>query len=163
MDIPVCRICCTRSENRSRRKVIWIRRGHRAQEQAVACYQAAMQVAPNQTDVANQLGYTLITLDRIDEAYATLSTSLTQKQTAAAWNNMAEIYRRRGAISSADYAVQQANALSTNQPQYGPENPLVTEVDPLTFARISPMPLQTPSSTPNQSNANSSPDPPRRL
>jgi tetratricopeptide (TPR) repeat protein len=124
--------------------------------QAVACYQAAMQVAPNQTDVANQLGYTLITLDRIDEAYATLSTSLTQKQTAVAWNNMAEIYRRRGANSSADYAVQQANALSSNQPQYGPENPLVTEVDPITFARISPMPLQTPSSTPNQSNATSS-------
>ncbi|MEQ1824392.1 MAG: hypothetical protein ABL921_00520 [Pirellula sp.] len=118
--------------------------------QAVTCYQSAMQVSPNQIEVGNQLGYALITLDRIDEAYQALSTSLNNKPTAGAWNNMAEIYRRRGAPAYAEYAVQQANAIASSQPQFSYDNPHVTEVDPATFAKYSPMPLQTSSSTNNQ-------------
>jgi tetratricopeptide (TPR) repeat protein len=129
-------------------------RSYMLRSQSVSCYQAAIQVAPNQSDIANQLGYTLINLDRIDEAYQALTVSLQQKPSPGAWNNMAEIYRRRGAQESAQYAVQQANALATNEPKFSYENPQVTEVDPATFAKYSPMPIQTPS-IPNSTPANS--------
>jgi len=115
--------------------------------QSVACYQAAMQVSPSQSDVASQLGYTLIRLDRIDEAYQALISSIKQKPTANAWNNLAEIYRRRGAASDAQYATQQAKAIANSQRNFSYENPEITEVDSATFAKYSPMQMQTSSST----------------
>jgi tetratricopeptide (TPR) repeat protein len=108
--------------------------------QSVVCYQAATQVAPGQSDAANQLGYALIHLDRIDEAYQALTASLQYKPTANAWNNLAELFRRRGAMSEAEYAVQQASALSDAQSQYSYDSPQITEVDPAVFAKYSPMP-----------------------
>ncbi len=108
--------------------------------QAVVCYQAAMQIAPTQSDVANQLGFALIHLDRMDDAYNALTASLQQKPTANAWNNLAEIFRQRGATADAEYAVQQAAALNNGSPIYSSEHPEITEVDPAVFAKYSPMP-----------------------
>ena len=112
--------------------------------QSIACYQAATQIAPSQHEAANQLGYALLHLDRIDEAYRSLTASLQLKPTANAWNNLAEVYRRRGASAESAYAIQQANALLSEQPIYTQDNPEVTELDTATFAKFSPMPMQSP-------------------
>lgn len=114
--------------------------------QSVACYQAAAQVSPSQS-VANQLGYSLIHLDRIDDAYQALISSIHQKPTANAWNNLAEIYRRRGATSDAQHATEQAKAIANSQPNFSYEHPEITELDSATFARYSPMQMQTSSVT----------------
>jgi tetratricopeptide (TPR) repeat protein len=115
--------------------------------QSVACYQAATQVSPSRSDVASQLGYALIQLDRIDDAYQALISSIKQKPTANAWNNLAEIYRRRGAASDAQYATQQARAIANSQQKFSYENPEITEVDSATFAKYSPMQMQTSAAT----------------
>jgi tetratricopeptide (TPR) repeat protein len=115
--------------------------------QSVACYQAATQVSPSQSDAANQLGYVLIRLDRIDDAYQALISSIKQKPTANAWNNLAEIYRRRGAASDAQYASQQAKAIANSQQNFSYDNPEITEVDSATFAKYSPMQMQTSAAT----------------
>jgi tetratricopeptide (TPR) repeat protein len=115
--------------------------------QSAACYQAATQVSPSQSDAASQLGYTLIHLDRIDDAYQALISSIQQKPTANAWNNLAEIYRRRGAASDAQYATQQAKAIANSQQNFSYENPEITELDSATFAKYSPMQMQTSSAT----------------
>lgn len=108
--------------------------------QAVVCYQSATQIAPNQSDAANQLGYALIHLDRMDDAYAALTASIQNKPNANAWNNLAEVFRRQGKPAEAEYAVQQANALESATPQYTAQNPEITEVDPAVFAKYSPVP-----------------------
>ena len=130
--------------------------------QAIVCYQAATQVTPSQSEAANQLGFALIHLDRIDEAYQALSASIEHKPNPNAWNNLAEIFRRRGATSDAEYAVQQATALASGQPQYTPENPQITELDPAVFAKYSPMPTMASAApaaygTIPQANAQASP------
>ena len=108
--------------------------------QAVVCYQAATQIAPAQSDAANQLGYALIHLDRMDDAYAALTASIQNKPNANAWNNLAEVFRRLGKSAEAEYAVQQASALENASPQYTAQNPEITEVDPAVFAKYSPAP-----------------------
>jgi tetratricopeptide (TPR) repeat protein len=108
--------------------------------QAVVCYQAATQIAPAQSDAANQLGYALIHLDRMDDAYAALTASIQNKPNANAWNNLAEVFRRLGKSAEAEYAVQQASALESTSPQYTAQNPEITEVDPAVFAKYSPVP-----------------------
>lgn len=119
-------------------------RSFRLRSQSVACYQAAIQVSPTQSEAASQLGYVLIHLDRMDEAQIALGVSLQHRPTASAWNNMAELHRRRGDHAEAEYAIQQASAISQTQPEYSAEKPEVTEVDPATFAKYSPMSPTTP-------------------
>ena len=114
--------------------------------QAVILYQAATQTKPTQSEAANQLGFVLIHLDRIDDAYTALAASIQIKPNANAWNNLAEVFRQRGAPANAEYASQQAAALVAGNPQYSPENPEVTEVDPALFAKYSPMPVMASSS-----------------
>lgn len=131
-----------------------VTRSFMLRSQSVACYQAALQITPTQNDISNQLGFALIHLDRIDEAYQALHASLTQRPTSSAWNNLAEIYRRRGAANSADYAVQQAAAIAAQETHFTADNPQISEVDASTFAKYSPMPIQTPG-------ANASPSAPQ--
>ncbi len=120
-------------------------RSNMFRNQAVVCYQAAMQIAPSQSEVANQLGFALIHLDRMEDAYTALAASIQHKPNANAWNNMAEVFRRRGSLADAEYAVQQATALSSAVPKYTPDNPEITEVDPAVFAKYSPRPtMATP-------------------
>jgi tetratricopeptide (TPR) repeat protein len=118
-------------------------RSYMFRSQAVVCYQAAMQIAPTQSEVANQLGFSLIHLDRMEDAYTALATSIQLKPSANAWNNLAEVFRRRGSSADAEYAVQQATALSASVPKYTPDNPEITEVDPAVFAKYSPRPTMT--------------------
>ena len=127
-------------------------RANTFKNQAVVCYQAAMQIAPSQSEVANQLGLALIHLDRMDDAYNALTISLQLKPTANAWNNLAEIFRQRGATTDAEYAVQQAATLSNGSPKYSSEHPEVTEVDPAVFAKYSPMPTMASSNQNSNSN-----------
>ena len=111
----------------------------RLRSQAVICYQAAIQITPTQSEASNQLGYTLIHLDRIEEAYDALKASIESQPNPQAWSNLAEVYRRRGATDSANFAVQQASSLAQlSAPAYTAENPEVTQVDPAIFARYSP-------------------------
>ena len=109
--------------------------------QAVILYQAATQTKPTQSEAANQLGFVLIHLDRIDDAYAALAASIQSKPNANAWKNLAEVFRQRGAVADAEFALQQAAVLVAGDPQYSSENPEITEVDPALFAKYSPMPL----------------------
>ncbi|MCU0720982.1 MAG: hypothetical protein MUC83_14825 [Pirellula sp.] len=110
-------------------------RAQQLRSQAVICYQTALQLRPNQHHASNQLGYALIHLDRIEEAYDALRTSIEAKPNAPAWTNLAEIYRRRGATTEANYAVQQAMSLGGGQPS---EKLDITQVDPAVFAKYSP-------------------------
>jgi len=115
-------------------------RANMFRNQAVVFYQAATQVAPNQSEAASQLGYALIHLDRMEDAYHALAASIQTKPNANAWHNLAEVFRRTGKVAEAEYAVQQATALSSQGPQHSPENPEITEVDPAVFAKYSPVP-----------------------
>ncbi len=108
--------------------------------QAVVFYQAATQVKPSHSEAASQLGFALIHLDRLEDAYAALSNSIHHKPSANAWNNLAEVFRRRGATTEAEYAVEQATTFSQSVPLFSPENPEIIDVDPATFAKYSPMP-----------------------
>jgi tetratricopeptide (TPR) repeat protein len=111
----------------------------RLRSQAVICYQSAIRITPTQSEANNQLGYALIHLDRIEEAYDALRSSLESQPNPQAWSNLAEVYRRRGATDSANFAVQQASNLAQlAAPSYTAENPQVTQVDPAIFARYSP-------------------------
>jgi tetratricopeptide (TPR) repeat protein len=111
----------------------------RLRSQSVACYQAAIQISPSQSEAASQLGYVLINLDRMDEAQRALMVSLQHRPTASAWNNMAELHRRLGAHADAQYAIQQASAIAQIRPSYTAEKPEITEVDAATFAKYSPV------------------------
>jgi tetratricopeptide (TPR) repeat protein len=111
----------------------------RLRSQSVACYQAAIQISPSQSEAASQLGYVLINLDRMDEAQRALMVSLQHRPTASAWNNMAELHRRLGAHADAEYAIQQATAIAQIRPNYSAEKPEITEVDAATFAKYSPI------------------------
>ena len=111
----------------------------RLRSQSVACYQAAIQISPSQSEAASQLGYVLINLDRMDEAQRALMVSLQHRPTASAWNNMAELHRRLGAHVDAEYAIQQATAIAQIRPNYTAEEPEITEVDAATFAKYSPI------------------------
>lgn len=110
-------------------------RAQQLRSQAVICYQTAIQLRPNQHHASNQLGYALIHLDRIEEAYDALRASIEVEPNAPAWTNLAEIYRRRGATTEANYAVQQAMALGGGEPK---EQLDITQVDPAVFAKFSP-------------------------
>lgn len=110
-------------------------RAQQLRSQAVICYQTSIQLRPNQHHASNQLGYALIHLDRIEEAYDALRTSIETQPNAPAWTNLAEIYRRRGATTEANYAVQQAMALGAERPETQVD---VTQVDPAIFAQYSP-------------------------
>ncbi|MDZ4852580.1 MAG: hypothetical protein SGI77_25100 [Pirellulaceae bacterium] len=104
--------------------------------QAAACYAAALDIAPGHADGANQLGYTLLRLDRLDEAQTVLSQSLQYNPSANAWKNLAEVYRRREQPDMVAFALQQVAILEGHNTVDG--LPEVIQIDPQTFARISP-------------------------
>jgi tetratricopeptide (TPR) repeat protein len=110
--------------------------------QAVTCYNAALDVVPNHVDGANQLGYTLMKLDRVDEAQAILSQATQMQPSADTWKNLAELYRRRGQMDQAAIAVQQATSLG--MPSEASKVPEVYQVDPQTFIGMSPNQFMNP-------------------
>jgi len=116
-------------------------RGLILRNQATVCFQAASNIAPDRSQISNQLGFNLLQLDRIDEAYIALKSSLEAQPTANAWRNLAEVYRRRGATESLNYALTQAESLTTTETLAGPRTPEVIEVSAEEFARYSPPPV----------------------
>ncbi len=114
--------------------------------QSVACYQAAMGVFPKHFQAASKLGNVLTQLDRVDEAYDALRISIEIQPQPDALNNLAELYRRRGAVDAANWAVQQATAILEQSPNYTRDNPEITNVPPETFSQISPMMALVPQS-----------------
>lgn len=129
----------------------------RLRAQAVICYQAAVKIKPSQSDASNQLGYALIHLDRLQEAYEALHVSIQSNPSSKAWSNLAEVFRRYGESDKAEYAVRQALTLQpTTSQSFSEENPEITPLDPSTFAKYSPIqnlgaPVATASSAPSGS------------
>ncbi|MBU6173262.1 MAG: hypothetical protein KGQ60_05625 [Planctomycetes bacterium] len=127
----------------------------RLRAQAVICYQAAVKIKPNQSDASNQLGYALIHLDRLEEAYEALQISIQSNPSSKAWSNLAEVFRRYGESDKAEYAVREARMLQpTTSQSFSEENPEVTPLDPSTFAKYSPIqnlgaPVATASAAPS--------------
>lgn len=113
-------------------------------EQAIACYQAALAVDRNHADAANQLGYSLLRVDRPQEAEAALTASLAITPTAQAWKNLAEVYRRTGDVNRNQFAVEQAMVLDNQSVRMmnGQPMPPVLEMSAEQFAQISPNTLQ---------------------
>ncbi len=137
----------------------------RLRSQAVICYQAALQIQQGHPEASTQLGYTLMRLDRPEEAQQILNVAVHNTPNATNWANLAEVYRRRGAMQQADYAIAQANQLGAGQnPAYSHEHPQVTQIAPSEFARYSPaqnlgapvattsQEVPTPPSTPRTAN-----------
>lgn len=79
--------------------------------QAAACFDAAHQIAPSYGYIANELGFTLVHLDRLEQAHAVLQSVLADQPSSHAWRNLAEVHRRRGAIEESKLATAQADAL----------------------------------------------------
>lgn len=107
--------------------------------QAVVCYQAAIQLKSNHSEASNQLGHTLLLLDRVDEALATLNNAVQINPSAASWSNLAEAYKRSGAHQQAAIAATKANEWQrASKPAFSRSNPEVVEISPEEFARYSP-------------------------
>lgn len=120
--------------------------------QAVICYQAAIQLKSNHAEASNQLGHTLLLLDRVDEALAVLNNAVQINPSSASWSNLAEAYKRSGAHQQAVIAATKANEWQrASRPAYSRSNPEVVEISPEEFARYSPAQnsyiASTPSST----------------
>lgn len=112
--------------------------------QAAACYQASLMTAPNQLDSANQLGYVLIQLDRNAEAESYLAYSLNLRPTPTAFQNLAELYARKGDGVGRDWAMKQLASIAPRTLQPQRMRPVVQEVDEATFARLSPYEAEIP-------------------
>lgn len=111
----------------------------RLRSQAVICYQAALQIRQGHPSASSQLGYSLLKLDRLDEAYHVLSQAVQSSPSSSNWTNLAEVYRRRGSNQHAQYALAQASAFLAPAPEgYSEDNPEVTQVDAAEFAKYSP-------------------------
>ncbi len=119
--------------------------------QAVVCYQAAMEVNPRNADNANQLGFALLQLDRVDEAHVALNHSIRVNPKAETWNNLAEVYRRRGEADQVAFAQRNVQTLKQNVAPEMVGVPEVIEVDPKTFASVSPYPTGMQPTVPVQS------------
>jgi len=110
---------------------------HSLRWRAVTLYRGARHIAPANAVAANQLGYVLLQMDRPLDAREAVVTSLHATPSLAAYENLVEASRRLGDTSTAHWAASQAMALRAAQPQHSPI-PAVVEVDPRTFAAISP-------------------------
>jgi tetratricopeptide (TPR) repeat protein len=109
-------------------------------QHATVCYQSAHKVDPRRHDIANQLGFNLLELDRVDEAVAALNAAIVSQPSANAYRNLAEAYRRQGRVEQMNQAQAMASSLASQETHYSPERPEITEISPEEFARISPPP-----------------------
>jgi len=79
--------------------------------QAIACYQAALRIAPSRPYISNQLGFNHLFNNSLDQAFNALQRSLDAGPSVYAWRNLAELYRRRGDHREALLADEQAQYL----------------------------------------------------
>jgi tetratricopeptide (TPR) repeat protein len=138
---------------------------HNLRWKAVTLYRGARHIAPSNAVAANQLGYVLLQMDRPLDAREAVVTSLNATPSLAAYENLVEASRRLGDTSTANWATAQAMVIRAAQPQHSPI-PAVVEVDPRTFAAVSPYtigPNPNPHASATQpyraANASTSPNP----
>ena len=83
--------------------------------QSVECYKVALRVAPSRGYIANQLGYSYLHTGSLEDASKALKQALDAGPTPYSWRNLAELYRRRGAMREARLADEQAEFLLTER------------------------------------------------
>lgn len=83
--------------------------------QSVECYKVALRVAPSRGYIANQLGYSYLHTGSLEDASRALKQALDAGPTPYSWRNVAELYRRRGAMGEARLADEQAEFLLTER------------------------------------------------
>lgn len=107
-------------------------------QHATVSFQTAYGIDPRRAHIANQLGFNLLQLDKVDDAMVALSAAIAIQPSTNAYRNLAEGYRRTGQHAEMQLALQQAAALAARETRYSPEHPEITEISPEDFARISP-------------------------
>jgi tetratricopeptide (TPR) repeat protein len=111
-----------------------------AEPKAMACYQAALLVCPQNYMAANDLGVLLARCGNYPDARAVLEHSLSIQQPSTGWHNLAVVYQRFGEFELARRTGWQAEmARRAEQARAAamenPANQFVRWVDPETFAR----------------------------
>ncbi|MEZ6138585.1 MAG: hypothetical protein R3C53_27190 [Pirellulaceae bacterium] len=103
---------------------------------AATFYRAAMTVSPSNSLAANQLGFVYLQMDRPQEARAAIAASLATSVSQAALENLVEASRRLGDSATGQWAME--NLAMQRQLNPTADAPMVVELDPRTFATISP-------------------------
>ncbi len=107
-------------------------------QHGLVCFQTAYAIEPRRSHIANQLGFNLLQLDKVNDAMVALNAAIATQPSANAYRNLAEAYRRTGQQAEMQLALQQASALAAQETRFSPDRPEITEISPEDFARISP-------------------------
>jgi len=110
---------------------------------AATFYRAALAVSPSNTVAANQLGYVFLQMDRPADARDALLTSIYSGPTLAAYENLVEASRRLGDSATSNWAWQQVTLAKSQLPAES-GIPQFVEIDPRTFAAMSPYTIGPP-------------------
>ena len=120
---------------------------------AITLYRGARGIAPNNALATNQLGFVLLQMDRPSDAREALVASIDVSPSLTAYENLVEASRRVGDAGTANWAMQQAQ--SFRKPfAVASDTPAFVELDPRTFAALSPYSIG-----PNPQPQNASPQP----
>jgi tetratricopeptide (TPR) repeat protein len=107
-------------------------------QHGLVCFQTAYAIDPRRSHIANQLGFNLLQLDKVNDAMVALNAAIAIQPSANAYRNLAEAYRRTGQQAEMQLALQQATALAAQETRFSPDRPEIAEISPEEFARISP-------------------------
>ncbi len=104
---------------------------------AVSHFRVALRIVPSNALASNQLGFIMLQMDRPIEAREMLLASIMAAPSAAALQNLMEAGRRLGDQQTTNWAAQNLAGIRAHvrQPM---ASPAVVEVDPRTFAAMSP-------------------------
>lgn len=105
---------------------------------AVTLYRAACSIAPQNAVAANQLGFVLLQMDRPADAREALVASIGTRATTESLQNLIEASRRLGDTRTADWAMQHYVGMKNASTATAAPGPAYVEVDPVTFAALSP-------------------------
>lgn len=108
-----------------------------AKWRAVTFYRAAHEVTPNNAIASNQLGFIYLQMDRPSDARQALVASVNAGPSKENLQNLAEASRRLGDSNTYHWATNNLLALQATVAPSAP-GPRVLEIDPATFAAISP-------------------------
>ncbi|MEZ6154010.1 MAG: hypothetical protein R3C09_28265 [Pirellulaceae bacterium] len=104
---------------------------------AITLYRGARGIAPNNALATNQLGFVLLQMDRPADAREALVASINVSPSLTAYENLVEASRRIGDVGTANWAMQQLHSVR-NSPAAASDTPAYVELDPRTFAAMSP-------------------------
>lgn len=104
---------------------------------AITLYRGARGIAPNNALATNQLGFVLLQMDRPADAREALVASINVSPSLTAYENLVEASRRIGDVGTANWAIQQVMSVR-NSLAIASDTPAFVELDPRTFAAISP-------------------------